>query len=304
VEAVEGELKKLGYKPRAIPFDLDKKGFSDRIKKLHPLCVFNLVECVHGDGRLIHLACSYLDHMGIPYTGAGSDAMYLTSNKVLAKRWMRYAGIPTPEWVVPGKPVECDLRFPSTYIVKAQWEDASIGLDGESVVTVNSLDELLEMLRLKERNLKKPCFAEHFIDGREFNLAVLASDTNGTQVLPPAEITFDYADHMPRIVDYKAKWIEGTPEYEGTERVLDFPPEDEPLLKNLEKLARKCWECFDLKGYARVDVRVDKQLNPWVLEINANPCISPNGGFWAASVKAGVPYQDMIARIVSDAFHS
>jgi D-alanine-D-alanine ligase len=109
---------------------------------------------------------------------------------------------------------------------------------------------------------------------------------------------------MPKIVDYKAKWVEGTPEYEGTERVLDFPPEDEPLLANLEKLARKCWECFDLKGYARVDVRVDKQLNPWVLEINANPCISPNGGFWAASVKAGVPYQDMIARIVSDAFHS
>jgi len=304
VEAVEAELKKLGYKTRSMPFDLTRKDFSTRIKKLHPLCVFNLVECVHGDGRLIHLACSYLDLMGVPYTGAGSDAMYLTSNKILAKRWMRYAGIATPEWVVPGKPLECDLPFPSTYILKAMWEDASIGLDGESVVEAGGLEDLLGMLRQKEQNLKKPCFAEHYIDGREFNLAVLASDGKepGAQVLPPSEITFDYADHMPRIVDYKAKWIEGTPEYEGTERVLDFPPEDAPLLKELDELALKCWQCFDLKGYARVDVRVDDQENPWVLEINANPCISPNGGFWAASLKAGVPFNDMIARIVKDAF--
>ncbi|HNQ86521.1 MAG TPA: D-alanine--D-alanine ligase [Deltaproteobacteria bacterium] len=304
VEAVEAELKKLGYKTRSMPFDLTRKDFSTRIKKLHPLCVFNLVECVHGDGRLIHLACSYLDLMGIPYTGAGSDAMYLTSNKILAKRWMRYAGIPTPEWVVPGKPLECDLPFPSTYILKAMWEDASIGLDGESVVEASGLEDLLGMLRQKEQNLKKPCFAEHYIDGREFNLALLASDGKGpgAQVLPPSEITFDYADHMPRIVDYKAKWIEGTPEYEGTERVLDFPPEDAPLLERLDELALKCWQCFDLKGYARVDVRVDDQKNPWVLEINANPCISPNGGFWAASLKAGVPFNDMIARIVKDSF--
>jgi len=304
VEAVEAELKKLGYKTRSSPVDLTRKDFSTRIKKLHPLSVFNLVECVHGDGRLIHLACSYLDLMGIPYTGAGSDAMYLTSNKILAKRWMRYAGIPTPEWVVPGKPLECDLPFPSTYILKAMWEDASIGLDGESVVEASGLEDLLGMLRQKEQNLKKPCFAEHNIDGREFNLALLASDGKGpgAQVLPPSEITFDYADHMPRIVDYKAKCIEGTPEYEGTERVHDFTPEDAPLLERLDELALKCWQCFDLKGYARVDVRVDDQKNPWVLEINANPCISPNGGFWAASLKAGVPFNDMIARIVKDSF--
>jgi D-alanine-D-alanine ligase len=83
--------------------------------------------------------------------------------------------------------------------------------------------------------------------------------------------------------------------------VLDFPPEDAPLLSELSSLAQKCWEGFDLKGYARVDVRVDADNNPWVLEINANPCISPNGGFMAASEKSGVLYHDMIACIVQDA---
>jgi len=302
-EAVDEELKKMGYTTQIIPFDLSKKSFATKLKKLNPVCVFNLVECINGDGQLIHLACSYLDHLKIPYTGAGAEAMFITSNKVLAKRWMRLMEIPTPEWIVPGKQIECEPPFPSRYILKAQWEDASIGLDSESVVDVKGLDELLELLRVKAQKLGKPCFAEHYIDGREFNLALLA-DVNGPEVLPPAEITFDYPEGMPRIVDYKAKWIEGSPEYEGTTRVLDFPDHDIQLLEELKKLALKCWEGFDLRGYARVDVRVDSNNNPWVLEINANPCISPNGGFMAASEKVGILYHEIVERIVKDALRS
>ena len=300
VEAVDIELKKMGYDTQIMPFELGKRGFLSGLKNLKPLCVFNLVECINGDGQLIHLACSYLDHLKIPYTGAGAEAMFITSNKVLAKRWMQLIEIPTPEWVVPGKQIECEPPFPCRYIIKAQWEEASIGLDSESVVDVRDMDELMDLLHQKAQKIGKPCFAERYIDGREFNLALLAGK-DGPQVLLPAEITFDYADHMPKIVDYKAKWIEGSPEYEGTTRVLDFPPEDAPLLSELSSLAQKCWEGFDLKGYARVDVRVDADNNPWVLEINANPCISPNGGFMAASEKSGVLYHDMIACIVQDA---
>lgn len=299
-EAVDIELKKMGYVTHILPFDLGDKSIPSKLKEINPVCVFNLVECINGDGQLIHLACSYLDHLKIPYTGAGAEAMFITSNKVLAKRWMRLMDIPTPEWIVPGKQLECEPPFPSQYILKAQWEDASIGLDSDSVVAVRNMAELMDLLNQKAQNLGKPCFAERYIYGREFNLALLA-DIAGAQALPPAEITFDYAKHMPKIVDYKAKWIEGSPEYEGTMRVLDFPPHDVPILEELKGLANKCWECFDLRGYARVDVRVDAQNKPWVLEINANPCISPNGGFMAASEKAGVPYHSMIARIVEDA---
>jgi len=131
--AVADALESFGYGTSIVPFDLDLARFAPRLAQLEPLCVFNLVESFNGDGRLIHLACSILDHLGIPYTGAGVEAMFITSNKVLAKRWMLRTGIPTSEWIIPGKKIERDLPFPSKYIIKTLWEEGSIGIDKESV---------------------------------------------------------------------------------------------------------------------------------------------------------------------------
>jgi D-alanine-D-alanine ligase len=257
------------------------------------------VESLDGDGRLIHLACSILDHLGIPYTGAGTEAMFLTSNKVLAKEWMRGAGIPTPEWIAAGRTPEAALPFPAAYIVKTLWEEASIGIDRGSVRDAASLPELTAALDERSRILGKPCFAERFVDGREFNLSILGG-THGPRVLPPAEIIFSFPDDRPRLVDYKAKWDEASVEYRCTGRSFRFEAEDAPLLEALRAVALSCWEAFDLRGYARVDFRVDGQGRPWVLEINANPCISPDSGFVAASEMAGLTYPEVIECIVSD----
>jgi D-alanine-D-alanine ligase len=301
--AVADALESFGYGTSIVPFDLDLARFAPRLAQLEPLCVFNLVESFNGDGRLIHLACSILDHLGIPYTGAGVEAMFITSNKVLAKRWMLLAGIPTSEWIVPGKTIERDLPFPSKYIIKTLWEEGSIGIDKESVVDAENLSELLDRLEKRSHKLGKQCFAEHYIDGREFNLALLAKK-DGVEVLPPAEIKFEFPDDQPKIIDYRAKWIEDSVEYQGTTRSLDFPPEDEPLLEKIKLLGLKCWENFNLRGYARLDLRVDEERNPWVLEVNTNPCISPDGGFSAASAKAGISYSEIIKRILFDTLKS
>jgi D-alanine-D-alanine ligase len=297
--AVSDALKTLGYSPVIMPFELDVAAFAAHLEQLRPVCVFNLVECLHGDGRLIHFACSVLDHLGMPYTGAGTEAMFVTSNKVLAKRWMHLAGLPTAEWVIPGRKPEIRPPFPSRYIIKTMWEEASIGIDHESIQEASSMDELLDLMEKRSCTLNKKCFAERFIDGREFNIALLANK-GGVQVLPIAEITFDFPDDRPKIVDYRAKWIEDSIEYEGTTRIYDFPAEDEPLLKRLKLLVQKCWKSFDLRGYARVDLRVDEARNPWILEINTNPCISPDGGFSAASARLGISYTDIIERILAD----
>ncbi len=301
--SVANALKGLGYKTHIKPFVLDIKKFSSLLARLKPLCVFNLVESLDDDGRLIHLACSILDHLSVPYTGAGADAMFVTSNKALAKRWMHLAGIPTPEWIMPGKRIECDLPFPSRYIIKTLWEEASIGIDEESVVDAGNLKALLGHLERRSHKLGKQCFAEHYIDGREFNLGLLANK-EGVEVLPPAEIIFDFPDDRPKIVDYRAKWVEDSIEYQGTTRALDFSHDDEPLLEKLKLLAQKCWESFDLRGYARLDLRVDEKRNPWVLEINTNPCISPDGGFAAASAKVGISYTEIVKRILFDTLKS
>lgn len=292
-------LEDLGYQAVTVSFGLDLKALASRLRRLKPCIVFNLVEGLDGDGRLIHLACSILDHLGCPYTGADTEAMFLTSNKVLAKEWMEHAGIPTPEWIARGRDLRAGLPFPGEYIVKALWEEASVGIDENSVQAAANLPELEKQIRLREEDLGKPCFAERFISGREFNLSLIGGPA-GPEVLPPAEIRFSFPDGRRRVVDYKAKWEEDSLEYRCTQRFFHFGHGDRGLLEELGGKALACWKAFGLRGYARVDFRVDEGGRPWVLEINANPCLSPGSGFVAASAMAGLSYPAMIARIISD----
>jgi GNAT superfamily N-acetyltransferase len=100
------------------------------------------------------------------------------------------------------------------------------------------------------------------------------------------------------MVGYRAKWDPASFEYQHTPRRFDFPPEDTPLLLRLRELCLQCWELFTLGGYARVDFRVDHQGNPWILEVNANPCLSPDAGFAAALGQAGISFDQAIAQIL------
>jgi D-alanine-D-alanine ligase len=106
---------------------------------------------------------------------------------------------------------------------------------------------------------------------------------------------------MPKIVDYRAKWDETAYAYHHTPRTFDFDPNDFPLLETLKMLSLECWKCFGLSGYARVDFRVDSANAPWVLEVNANPCLSPDAGFAAALDQAGISFETAVDRIIEDA---
>jgi D-alanine-D-alanine ligase len=155
------------------------------------------------------------------------------------------------------------------------------------------------MLRDRERHIGRPLFAEQFIEGREFNLSLLSG-----QVLPPAEIDFSsFPPNKPRIVGHQAKWDQGSFEYQQTPRGFDFLATDRPLLECVSELARSCWQLFELSGYARVDFRVDRDGQPWILEVNANPCLSPDAGFAAAVSKAGMTYDEAIQRIMENSIH-
>ena len=115
----------------------------------------------------------------------------------------------------------------------------------------------MAVLRRRAPDLGGACFAEVYIEGREFNLALLAGP-DGPEVLPPAEIVFEgYGPDRLRIVGYRAKWDEASYEYHHTPRRFDFPAADAPLLDRLRRTARDCWRLFGLRGWARVDFRVD-----------------------------------------------
>ena len=159
----------------------------------------------------------------------------------------------------------------------------------------------MDLLRESAGRLRRPCFAERYVEGREFNLSVLAGP-EGPEVLPPAEIDFSaFPPGEPRIVGNRAKWDAGSFVFQNTPHLFEFPPSDQPLLERLSRLAREAWHLFRLGGYARVDFRVDEAGEPWILEINANPCLSPDAGFAAALIQASIPFPQAIARILEDA---
>jgi D-alanine-D-alanine ligase len=299
VAAIGDSLSSLGYQPVTLPLTLDLDAARSVIERLKPAFVFNLVEAIGGQGRLIHVATALLDSIPVAYTGCRTEAMFLTSNKPLAKRMMAQAGIATPPWIDPDRLGGTRVQFPGPYIVKSVWEHASIGLDADSIVS--DPRRLGEVARRRRRVLGGDWFAEAYVEGREFNVSVVAGP-RGPEVLPPAEMRFiDYPEGKPRIVDYAAKWDEASFEYRNTVRSFDLGPDDGALVASIAAQIKACWRLFGLTGYARIDFRVDARGQPYVLEVNANPCISPDGGLVAAASRAGLSQTDLVARIVADA---
>ncbi len=392
-------LRRLGHDVIFLPFSSHLEARRWALWDLRPDLVFNLVETVAGTGRLIHVAPGLLDVEGFPYTGCSTEAVFVTSHKVLTKKWLVACGLPTPAWFEPNKTLglgndfdhgdlgkavpfvstpdsgntslEASLRtcktkhrmpfssedqaalypykaetggFPgsaglqhalcagetsqlpeenafsdtilgslqdwmrslgtkSFAIVKPLWEDASVGIDQEAVVSLEDPKTLdRAMTRARHRFGWNGFFVEHFIDGREINLSLLSSP-DGVQVLPPAEMCFvGFGSKRHRIVDYEAKWAAGSFAERNTVRSFSFAEEDAPLLDRLCGLAQRCWHFFGLRGYARIDFRVDRQGRPWILEINANPCLAPDAGFMAAAHQAGLNVDDVVQRLIEDAF--
>lgn len=291
VAQVGEALEALHWKVETRAIGLDLATGLERLRERQPGCVFNLVESLGGKGNLIALVPALLESSSFPFTGSGSMAISLSSHKIVAKRWMRSEGIPTPDWQLDaGDRGAAGQRW----IVKSLWEHASLGLDDDSVVG----DRAAAEARIREctERFGGHWFAERYVDGREFNISII--EQNGQpHVLPLAEIDFvDYPPEKPRIVGYAAKWDPQAREYKATER--RFPVIADDTREILQSLARRCWMLFGLRGYARVDIRLDQAGNPWVLEVNANPCLSRDAGFTAAAAEAGIRSRQVIEMIL------
>ena len=300
-EVFETVLRDMGYTCRRMPFALDLGRVRDELSANRPDLVVNLVEAVGGQGSLLHLAPALLDAFRIPYTGASTAALLLTTDKLAAKRLLTMRKLPTPPWTGRrgGWPI-ADLP-PGRYVIKPVAEEASVGLDDDAVVEVSDPTELSGLMRDRSERLGLDVFAERYVEGREFNLSILGGGGE-PEVLPIAEIQFvDYAPGRPRLVGYRAKWDADSFEYHHTPRCFEFPRKDDALLAELGRFARECWALFELRGYVRVDFRVDGKGRPWILEINANPCIAPDAGFLAAARQKGLSNAEVVRRIVRDA---
>jgi D-alanine-D-alanine ligase len=309
VEAVTSALEGRGHSVERIPCGLDLDALAARLARTAPDVVFNLAEGLAGHERLCAVVPSLLDTLAIPYTGCPAEALFVTGSKLLTKERLAAAALPTPRfgarWPARSADVLAAAFEPGVYIIKPEWEHGSVGMHDEMVVEVRSRAELEERLAELGEREGRACFAEGFVEGRELNLAILgpASPGDPPLVLPPAEIDFSaFPTGKPRIIGWAAKWDEGSFEYHNTPRRFTFAENDVPILAEASRLAAACWELFALSGYARVDFRVDEDGQPVILEVNSNPCLSPDAGFDAAVVEAGLTFGDAIDRIVRAAF--
>jgi D-alanine-D-alanine ligase len=297
VQLVENALHELGIPSERIGIGSDFMRRMEELAASGITHVFNLVEAISNKGELNYFIPALLNMHKITYSGNPLEALFITTSKRLTHQILQNNGITVPPAF---RPSEWNKLSPGgKYILKPVWEEGSAGITAESVFIFNGFVPDM-VLQAEDHHWQ----IESFIAGREFNVSML-SGKNGAEVLPPAEIEFrNFEPTRPKIVDYHAKWSPGSFEYENTVRI--FPDmTGQPRLETLIRdTALNTWKCLGLKGYARVDMRVDETGNVFVLEANANPCISPDSGFMAAAEKAGYTPAEVIRRIINDMYNT
>lgn len=296
VRSVRAALKALGHRVTVVPMTASLDETRRTLMRVRPDCVFNLVETLLGYGAMAPAATALLDSLQIPYTGADTASMALTTNKLSTKRVLHRSGIATPAWVT-----SCEQQGfrPGTYVTKPISEDASVGLGEESLVRAHSLSACRRAIARQGQRLGRPLFAERFIEGREFNISLVGS-TETPRLLPIAEIEFHgfRERQKPTLVGYRAKWDPSSFEYQNTTRSFAVNSADRELHRSLRRMARAAWTVAGCSGYGRIDLRVGRGGVPYVLELNANPCIAPDAGFPAAAGQAGMQYRELVAEIL------
>lgn len=295
-EAVASALSVLGHHAIIVPFGDDPEAFLSKLNVSRPDLIVNICEGVWGDSHREMHAAALLELTGVPVTGSGPLALGITQDKLRTKELLLANHLPTPRHCVARR----DEPLPKTaliwpLIVKPRSEDASQGITAASVV--NNLPALQQQVAYIHRTYGQDALVEEFIQGREINAAILGNGCEAL-VLPLSEIRFDPALPQP-IVSFAGKWLEETDDYLGTMPTCpaELPEADVMAVKAVALAAFHTLGCRD---YARVDIRLHDGI-PYILEVNANPDISPGAGLARSARAYGLNYPDLIGSIIGSA---
>ena len=295
LNAVRKALLSLGHKVKTLEAKGDLLSLVKAIQSSRADLIFNLCEEFIGRTRMEMNIAALLELMEIPFTGSSAIVLGLSQDKGKTKSLFAHCGIPTPAYRVwlSGKDGQVDgLRFP--LIVKPLKEDASLGIDNDAVV--QNIKTLRQRVKIIHQAYRQPVLVEEYIEGRELNVSIIGNEK--PQVLPISEIDFStMPPEKPKICGYSAKWLEDSQEFVHT--VPRCPADLSPKLgKKVLQVSLQAYRTMECRDYARVDIRLSLEGTPFVLEINANPDISPDAGMIRSSRTAGFTYPEFIGRIV------
>jgi len=293
VDAVHQTLLELGYHVTHIPLMPPLDFAERRLSSLDTDLVFNLFEGFCGQPKTEAFVPKALSELEIPFTGCPAAALRLGLDKAKVKVLLQAAGIRTPDFQLLNPEILYMFRLSYPCIVKPRSEDASHGLSEASVVT-DSIS-LERQVRLISASYVGGAIVEEFIDGREFNATILGNYK--CIVLPVSEITYSLPPKKPEILTYAAKWETDSPYFQGTRVVCPAEVSTEEY-QIISKTALAAFHLLGCRGYARVDMRMDKEGHPNVIEVNPNPDISLDAGAARQAETAGMNYTQFIAKIV------
>jgi D-alanine-D-alanine ligase len=262
--------------------------------------VFNLFEGFAGKPESEAEFAGLLAESGLPFTGSAAPALALTLNKAATHQVLQAHGLRTPRFqlLMPAALATFNLSFPC--IVKPAADDASHGMSAQSVV-FNPAELAREVGRLETDYPGQPALVEEFLNGREFNATVWGVTAPG--LLPVSEIVYTMPPGRPNILTFAAKWQPDSDDYRQT--AVACPARLEARLEpEIRTAALTAFSATGCRGYARIDFRLDRDGRPVILEVNANPDLSPDAGVARQARAAGIDYDNMVTEIINFALEA
>jgi len=300
IDGITQAIESLGHTVYKIEADENAYEHFKNLKNKIDL-VFNFAEGIYGADREAQIP-AMLEMLQIPYTGPKPLSYALGLHKAKAKEIMAHYRIPTPRWTVirslENVPKNGVDFFPA--IVKPMREGSSKGIGAENLVY--NQEELQKIAEQTIKEFNQEVLVEEYLEGREFTVGILG---NPARVLPIVEVTFDELPKgMPKFDHYEAKWV-----YDSTKEKSDpliCPAVLEENLKiKIEDVCLRAFKALEMSDWSRLDVRLDKNEAPNIIEINCPPGIIPdpkeNSRFPRAARVAGMDFAKMIETVIKSA---
>ena len=287
VQVIEDALAALGHRIVRIGSAKDLVAQWDR---LHVDLVFNIAEGYSGRNREAEVP-TLLAMKGIPFVGSDGLTSALTLDKLMTKKILLAEGIPTPRFfhiAHPEDTLPLDCAFP--LIVKPRYEGSSKGISEHSVV--HSPAQLRSQAAWVIQTYHQPALVEEFIQGTEFTVAIVGNDP--PEPFPVVQIQIDGKTDLGDLF-YTFSRIASGADYVCPARI------DARLEEELKALALRTFQAVDCLDFGRVDIRVDRQGHPYVLEINPLPSLSTEDVFMVVAKRLAITYEAMLGRIVDAA---
>lgn len=246
--------------------------------------VLNMAYGIQGESRYTHVP-AMLELAGIPYTGACPLGHAVSLDKAVTKRLLQAAGLLTPAFTLMQTPHDPPATLHYPLIVKPRRESTSYGL-----ALVHDRDELHQAVEAVVSRYGQAALVEQYIDGREVCVALLGNDP--PRALPTVELAFD--DRALKLMTWDDKYHRRADE----PRKLCPAPLTATMQQTIEQIAVATFKCCHARDYARVDIRIDSQGTPWVLELNSMASLGAGGSYVRAAQAAGYSFEKLVNRIV------